>query len=241
MHGDMVEAESSWAHIQAGRLVMEHYGVPVKYYADQHSIFRFVQNRDSNWRKNTLFTDDTDPQWKQVIIECGSSVTYALSPQAKGKIERPYQWLQDRVVRTCAKEQIKDFKGAREVFRSEVKRYNTRTVHSTTGEIPIIRFEKAVAEGKSLFRPFTVPEPFLTPEDIFCFRVARIVDGYRKISLNHVKLAVPRAPIHSEIQLRILPRPEENSMEVRMWWNETFLGVHTVSASDLPLERITGL
>jgi hypothetical protein len=34
----------------------------------------------------------------------GVDVTYALSPQAKGKIERPYRWLQDRIVRICALE-----------------------------------------------------------------------------------------------------------------------------------------
>jgi len=31
----------------------------------------------------------------------GVDVGYALSPQAKGKVERPYRWLQDRIVRTC--------------------------------------------------------------------------------------------------------------------------------------------
>jgi hypothetical protein len=36
----------------------------------------------------------------------GVDVTYALSPQAKGKVERSHQWLQDRVVRTCALEKI---------------------------------------------------------------------------------------------------------------------------------------
>jgi hypothetical protein len=32
------------------------------------------------------------------------NATYALSPQAKGKIERAYRWLQDRIVWTCARE-----------------------------------------------------------------------------------------------------------------------------------------
>ena len=36
----------------------------------------------------------------------GVDVIYALSAQAKGKIERPYRWLQDRIVRTCALEHL---------------------------------------------------------------------------------------------------------------------------------------
>jgi len=35
-------------------------------------------------------------------------VIYALSPQAKGKVERPYRWIQDRLVKTCYRENIRD-------------------------------------------------------------------------------------------------------------------------------------
>jgi hypothetical protein len=38
-----------------------------------------------------LGTDDVDPQWKQVLREFKVDVVYALSPQAKGKVERPFR------------------------------------------------------------------------------------------------------------------------------------------------------
>ena len=53
-----------------------------------------------------LGTDEVDPQWQQVLRQLNVDVIYALSPQAKGKVERPYRWLQDRIVRTCALEKI---------------------------------------------------------------------------------------------------------------------------------------
>ena len=118
------------------------HGIPFSYYVDSHSIFRFVERRDSVWKKQYLKTDDADPQWKRIMNECRVKVTYALSPQAKGKIERPYRWLQDRIVRTCAREGIRTIDGARDALRSEVHRYNEHQVHSTTGEIPIVRFEE---------------------------------------------------------------------------------------------------
>jgi hypothetical protein len=46
-------------------------------------------------------------------------VTYALSPQAKGKMERPYGWLQDRLIRTCVREDINDIKPAQQILRQE--------------------------------------------------------------------------------------------------------------------------
>ena len=70
---------------------------------DCHLTFRFVQGIDSLWRKYYILTDGADPHWKQVSEEL-DNVTYALSPQAKDKVKRLYGWLQDRLVRTSARE-----------------------------------------------------------------------------------------------------------------------------------------
>ncbi len=101
---------------------------------------------DSVWRKHRLFTDDVDTQWRKVLRDIRVQLTYALSPQAKGKIERPYRWLQDRLVRTCAREGIIEIGETQQVLAYEVKRYNEHQLHSTTGEIPIVRFERAFLE-----------------------------------------------------------------------------------------------
>jgi len=81
--------------------LVETFGLPLRYYVDSLRVFRFVQGRDSVWRKYVLQTDDVDTQWGKMMDRLGVDVVYALSPQAKGKIERPYRWLQDRIVRTC--------------------------------------------------------------------------------------------------------------------------------------------
>lgn len=140
-------------------------------------MFRFVQGRDSVWRKHVLQTDDVDTQWKKVMGVLSINVTYALSPQAKGKIERPYRWLQDRIVRTCIYENLSTIEEARQVLKHEVNRYNNHQVHSTTKEIPAIRFRKAISTGNSLFRKFSVPNPFSSPLDIFCLRETRVVNA----------------------------------------------------------------
>ena len=94
----LVRKETSWAHILALQTVVLNYGAPFLYYVDSHSIFRFVQDTGSLWRRHYTLTDLADPQWKQVMDDCNIKVTYALSPQARGKVERPYGWLQDRII-----------------------------------------------------------------------------------------------------------------------------------------------
>ena len=112
----------------------------------------------------------------------GVKVVFALSPQAKGKVERPYRWLQDRIVRTCALEHIGELEEARTVLSEELDRYNLHQVHSTTKEIPGLRFTKAVASGNSLFRVFSLAGPYTSPKDIFCLREKRTTNPYDRIS-----------------------------------------------------------
>ena len=168
LYADFVPSETTWAHIQAAQVLMQQYGMPFRYYVDSLRVFRFVRERDSMHYKTVLGTDEADPQWRQVMRLMGVEVVYALSPQAKGKVERPYRWLQDRIVRTCAREQITQIEDGRSVLRDEIDRYNNRHVHSTTGEIPSIRFDKAQEQGRSLFRPFTLPKPYRSVKDVFC-------------------------------------------------------------------------
>jgi hypothetical protein len=131
----------------------------------------------------------------------GVDVTYALSPQATGKVERPYQWLQDRIVRTCALERISALEDIRAVLREEVHRYNHQQAHSTTKEIPSICFNQAKKEGSSLFRPLSLPKPYTSPKDVFCLREARTVNGYRRISLFNHTIEVPKAELYEEVKI----------------------------------------
>jgi len=205
LYAKLVERETSWHHIAALKDVFLIWGFPFSYYVDSHSIFRFVQGRDSRWRKHYLLTDEVETQWGKVLHDYKVEPKYALSPQAKGKMERPYRWLQDRIVRTCARERIKTVQGGGEVLEYELDRYNNHQVHSTTKEIPILRFERAIKEKRSLFREFKIPSPYTSVKDIFCLRVKRKVDAYHKISINNLKLKVHKAPLREEIELRYCP------------------------------------
>lgn len=61
LYADFLEQETSWAHIQAAEALMKSYGIPLRYYVDSLRVFRFVQKRDSVWRKHILETDEADP------------------------------------------------------------------------------------------------------------------------------------------------------------------------------------
>ena len=234
LYAKLLQQESTWAHIQASSSIILTYGCPYQIYVDCHSIFRYVRGRDQLHHKFTKFTDQVDPQWKQVILDCQIKPIYALSPQAKGKVERPYRWIQDRLVRTCVSDNVKDILHAQRILDEEVKRYNFRQIHSTTKEIPYFRFKKAIDSGKSLFRPFVVPKPFLLPKDIFCLRATRLVDNYRTVSLGNMKFKLNCDDSRFAVDIRIYPL-NNNLVEIRFWYQGKLIDVRTVKKIDLNL------
>jgi len=234
LYANLFEEETTWSHIQAAETLIHSYGIPLSYYVDSLRVFRFVQNRDSVWKKQVLKTDEVDPQWKQVMKVLGVNVTYALSPQAKGKIERPYRWLQDRIVRTCAREKLSRLEEVRGVLKEELERYNNHQVHSTTQEIPSIRFAKARKEGNSLFRPFVLPKLYTSDKDVFCLIEKRVVNGYRRISLANHEIVVPKVPLREEAELHLIPNLSNNSLEIRIWWENQMVQNEFFPLSEFP-------
>lgn len=224
LYGDLVEIETTWAHIQAVESVVLNYGAGLTYYVDSHSIFRYVCHKDSFWYNQVKGTDEVLTQWKKVVEKCGMQVWYALSAEAKGKVERPYRWLQDRLVRRCAREKVRDISKARMVLNQELHRYNEEKVHSTTEEIPAIRLKRAIKEGNSCFKPLKISPMYKSTKDIFCLHEYRKVDGYNKISWNNNKILIPvPLPQGTEIELHVVPY--ENSTEVRIWYDERIIKV----------------
>jgi hypothetical protein len=232
LYATLVKRETTWRHIQALQALILKYGYPYSYYVDSHSIFRFVQGRDLTKNKAHKLTDEVTPQWKQVLDDCNVKVTYALSPQAKGKIERPYQWLQDRLIRTCVRESVIDIKQGQAILNSEIRRYNYHQVHSTTLEVPYFRLKNALKENKSLFRPFKLNPPYKSPKDIFCLRLNRIADAYRKISVGNLKLKVNKVNPRDSVVLKIYPL-ENGLYEIRFWVDERLTDIQKVKKSDL--------
>lgn len=233
LYADFVQSETSWAHIQAAQYLMQTFGVPFRYYIDNLRVFRFIQHRDSVWKNLVLGTDDVNTQWQQTLALMNTRVVFALSPQAKGKIERPYRWLQDRIVHTCALDHVSFLEEARSVLREEVHRYNFLQVHSTTQEIPAIRFEKARSDEKSLFRPFAIPKPYSLAKDVFCIKHSRVADGYRKISIGGHSFQISGIVPREDVEIHFIPDESKSIVELRFWANDKLVHSANLSISSL--------
>jgi len=130
------------------------------------------------------------------------------------------------------RENVTDIREAQQVLNYEIHRYNYKQVHSTTQQVPYFRFQRALQEKRSLFREFRVRPPFQSVKDIFCLRIERTVDPYRRISINNLQLKVNNATPRKRVTLRIYPLNNDTS-EIRFWCEEKLIDIQRVKNSDL--------
>jgi len=99
------------------------YGRPLGVYADRHSIFKI------NYKTlNSKAIDETKglTQFGRAMKELEIILIPALSPQAKGRVERANQTLQDRLVKELRLENINTIEEANEFAKKFIKKFNEK-------------------------------------------------------------------------------------------------------------------
>ena len=204
--------ETSMNHILALRDTANRVGLPLAYYTDRHSIFTF--NRNDGVHKRTFQTevDDAEVQWKRVLAKLQIQGICANSPQAKGKVESKFKYLQGRVVRRCAKGKVRTIDEAQQVLDEEVRYYNEGRIHEVTQETPSERFNRAVKEGRSVLRPLLTAEGE-SWKDVFCLEYEKKLDSYGRTKIKGHELQLRSSP-SERVTIRYI---EENGQkEIRI-------------------------
>jgi transposase len=96
LHGVFALEEDAQSYLICLRQMLLEYGVPGAIYMDRHGIFR---RNDDHWSlPEQLSGEQTPTQVGQALKALGIEPIFAMSPQAKGRVERLFNTLQDRLV-----------------------------------------------------------------------------------------------------------------------------------------------
>ena len=146
--------ESSFVHLMIARRSVERYGRPQAYYVDQHKIFRFVEHQGVHVRYH-IGQDEAEIQFKRALgmLDIGLIYTAEDSPEAKGKVEKAFDYFQCRVPYLCERRKVRDVAEAQKVVDEVAFFYNEQRVHLETEEVPRQRWEEAIKAGKGRLRP----------------------------------------------------------------------------------------
>jgi transposase len=113
----LVEAETTLDYMQVLQDYIQQHGLPVALYSDKHSIFR-INAKDADPNAQTQFS--------RAAQELGIECIHAHSPQAKGRVERANQTLQDRLVKDMRLAGINDRATANAWLPQFIADYNQR-------------------------------------------------------------------------------------------------------------------
>ena len=131
--------------------LIRQWGIPLALYSDRHAAFKY------NARQKPVPVETT--QFARVMRELGIQQIFALSPQAKGRVERMLETFQDRLVTELRLAGASTIDQAKEVLQEFLPKFNAR-------------FAVAAEQPETAYRP--VPDELSLAETI-CIKDTRKV------------------------------------------------------------------
>ena len=111
------EYENTRDYFVLMRGLIERHGVPIALYTDRHSVFKHVPGTGA---------PSAPTQFSRAMDELGIQMLYALSPQAKGRVERAAGTFQDRLVTELRLAGATTIEDAGVVLRDFLPHFNER-------------------------------------------------------------------------------------------------------------------
>ena len=115
VYARFVPVESSLAYLDGFHAYLRKHGRPVALYSDRHGIFT---KHDPE--------DPAPTQFERAVKQLGIESILAHSPQAKGRVERLFETLQDRWVKAMRLAGISDREAANRWLPAAIARHNAR-------------------------------------------------------------------------------------------------------------------
>lgn len=177
--------------------LVTHHGIPMAVYSDRHTLF-FPPKGENHLSLEEQLLGQARPltQIGRILNELGIQHIPALSPQAKGRIERSFETLQERLVIELRLAGAKNCEEANRVLNGGfIERYNAR-------------FAVPPADSLSAFRP--VPS-HLRLKHIFCWKEYRTLNpGYTiQYAGKTYRVLTPKGtpiiPLRSVVEVHKLP------------------------------------
>lgn len=182
------ETEDATGYALLVHHISQTHGLPLAWYADRHTIF---QNPKQTTIEEQLAGLEPRSQLGHILRSLDIHLIGARSPQAKGRVERLFGTLQDRLVKELRRAGATNLDKANIVLRKYLPRFNKR-------------FTKPPSQSGSAYRP---PLSRSEANAQICFTYWRTVTNDHTISLFGHELNLPDLPVRlnltgRRIQLR---------------------------------------
>ena len=166
-HALFREQEDAQGYFMLFLEVIGNKGIPLAVYCDRHGIFQ-RSPKETETLEEQLGGERQPTQFGRALIELNIQPIFALSPQAKGRIERLWGTFQDRLVSELRLAGAKTLEEANKVLWNFLPRFNAR-------------FCVPPAQPGSAYRQ---PPVDLCLEGLLCFKYQRTVAADNTVRFN---------------------------------------------------------
>jgi hypothetical protein len=116
--------EGSEGYLWLLRQIVTRYGIPISIYQDRHGS---LKRNDDHWSLEEELAGRQEPtQVGQALRGLGIQPIFALSPQAKGRIERLFGTLQDRLVAEFGLAKVTTLEKGNDLLPALIRQFNRR-------------------------------------------------------------------------------------------------------------------
>lgn len=121
--GRFYDHEGTFPAMDSFRRYLALYGIPFSFYVDRHSTYKTTRqpNLDEDLKGEFART-----QFARLLNELDVKIIFAHSPQAKGRIERAFETLQDRLAKELRLAAISTLEQANAFLESYLPKHNAR-------------------------------------------------------------------------------------------------------------------
>jgi hypothetical protein len=154
------EQEDAHGYFLLLQEIIKSKGIPLALYSDRHGIFR-VSDTEQETLEEQLTGKREPTQFGRALLELGIEAIFALSPQAKGRIERLWGTFQDRLVSELRLAEASTIEEANRVLDWFLPQFNKL-------------FGVPPAQEGSAYRKL---DRALSLEGVLCFKYQRTVAG----------------------------------------------------------------
>jgi transposase len=168
--------EGSCGYLWLLREVVKRYGIPLVMYHDRHGS---LHRNDSHWSLEEQLAGRQEPTQVGLALEAlGIESIAALSPQAKGRIERLFGTLQDRLIAELGLEGVQNLQEANRFLKFFIPRFNRR-------------FAVCPRESEKAWRK---APPDLDLDRMISFRYRSVVGNDNSVRIGGLILDLPPGP-----------------------------------------------
>lgn len=114
--------ETLFGYYMMFKQILMTYGIPQEFYSDRKTIFEY-RKRDEN---DKVIENDTFTQFKRCCNQLGVEIHTTSVSQAKGRVERLFGTLQDRLISEMRLNKVKTVEDANEFVTNFVTRHNNK-------------------------------------------------------------------------------------------------------------------